>query len=235
MPAGTGWYGCVSLNPHSVVWGGWGWRWLANYFVNVGHFCSLAFYGADVPMITSPTARRCWFDDCWANKRSEGAFHLCLFHFIFVFTPLLLHQSHQHPSLTSKCWTFPNFTSRYQSYESSQKKSCSRFFFFFAFNRAYFHLERGEDCIHMQAEILNSPDHWPSNPSVIDINDRLHSWGACVIPSVFTNRLKYDPLTERCRARRYPCQGSLRAIIISTPCLKLSYRRLWLINPPSHL
>lgn len=87
VPAGTGWYGCVSLNPHSVVWGGWGWRWLANYLVKVGQLCSLAFYGADVPVITSPTAQRCWCDDYGANKRSAEAFHLYLLHFIFVFYP----------------------------------------------------------------------------------------------------------------------------------------------------
>lgn len=34
------------------------------------------------------------------------------------------------------------------------------------------------------------------NLLVIGVNDRLHSWGICVIPRVFTNRFWYDPLTE---------------------------------------
>lgn len=83
MPAGKGWYGCVSLNTHSVVWAGWRWRWLANYFLKIGQFCLLAFYGADVPMITSPTALWCWSGDCWPNKRFDEAIHLYLFHFYF--------------------------------------------------------------------------------------------------------------------------------------------------------
>lgn len=161
---------------------------------------------------------------------------------LYLFTLLLMHKICWQQSATMQEFGyFPGFfffflllqvDVKVTPLTPANKQNCA--FIIFAWSPAtYLWSEPGY--IHTLPEFLNSPDHQPSDPSVIDINDRLHSWGACVIPSVFTNRLKYDPLTVCSRARRYPCHGSLRTIITSTPCLKLSYRRLWLINPLSHL
>lgn len=77
---------------------GGGWRWLANYLVKIGQCCSLAFYGADGPRITPPTAQCSWFDDYWANKRSDEGFHPYLFHFVLFSLSFLLHMICQQQS-----------------------------------------------------------------------------------------------------------------------------------------
>lgn len=176
-------------------------------------------------MITPPTAQCCWFDDCWANERSDEEFHLYLFHFV-LYTLLTAHDLSTAIVNSKAFGNFPflslNFTSWCQSNTTALTLANKQTFIIFCFEPGHLLLEK--HCIPTLPEFLNSPDHWPLNPSVTDINDRLHSWGACVIPSVFTNRLKYDPLTECCRARRYPCHGSLRAIITSTPVFEA---QLW--------
>lgn len=91
--------------------------------------------------------------------------------------------------------------------------------------------ERERYCLHARLELGVPLIAGHLNLLVIGINGRLHSWGGRVIPSVFAERFKCDPLTEQRRAGRYPCQRGLRAIITSTLCLKPGYWRLWLINP----
>lgn len=89
VPAGTACFGCMSLNPHSVVWGGWRWRWLAHYLVKNKAVLLAGFLwywcAHDPPPPLPPAAWSCGFDDCWASKRSDEAIYLLLVVLYFCF------------------------------------------------------------------------------------------------------------------------------------------------------
>lgn len=201
-PAGARWYGCVSLNPQWVVWACWRWRWLSNFlFLNravesVGflwfwcarHYAPLPQCSALLIwwLLSSLQARWGIFTSaCYTALFFSPSFdwtgpvsiRLMLVNFLFIQT-------------TEKLIIFFQiFTSRLKKFTSTTSMpTLHNTFIIFALSPVtYLQPDRGgmlECCLSLL------------NLLVIGINDRLHSWGICVIPRVFTNRFRYDPLTE---------------------------------------
>lgn len=130
-------------------------------------------------------------------------FHLCLFHLAFVFALLWLNWTCQYQTQAHKLFIFSNhretdsffqiFTSRLKKFTSTTTMptlyntfNCA--FIIFALSLVTFLQPESGGMFQCCLSLLNL--------LVIGINDRLHSWGICVIPRVFTNRFRYDPLTE---------------------------------------
>lgn len=192
---------------------------------------------------------RCWrFDYYGTSKSCAESFHLYLFHLNLYSLSVLLQKFCQQQRSTLEhgyyrkilVWlsaVFPTLFSRVIPVHWVQLTSYSHCYCF----RPGLPLQGKKKKKKKSPPIicfLNTwtlPPDWPLKLFVISINGRLHSSGACVIPCVFTIRLKYDPLTGYCEARRYPCHGSLRTIITTTPCSEAQLQEIVTHKSPVHL